>query len=466
MIKLKDLIDCDYNISISGITTDSRKVKSNYLFIAVKGYNVDHFDFIDDAIKNGAVAVVTDRTIVLDVPCIVVSDINQSLISICEKFYNISDEDLSLIGITGTDGKTTSASIIKQILNPCIKTAYIGTNGMEIDKHVINTSNTTPCVEELYKCFYNIKNHDCKSVVMEVSSESLLHGRVDSLKYDIVGYTNITEDHLNVHKTIDNYINCKKHLVDLLNDDGYLIVNGDCKNCKSIMYHNMYTYGFSSDNDCVISNVKICKDLTKFDILFKGNTYNISSPFTGNYNIYNVVLAFLVCYVKGLDISYIIEKISILKPISGRREYLDFGQKFDLVLDYAHTYNGIKNLITSFPGYRRIILVTGAAGGREKEKRKFIGKFVLENCDLVVFTMDDPRFENPTDIINDMLSDTNLTNYKIIIDRKKAIYYALDSANNDDLVLVIGKGRDNYMAIYDKKIKYCDYNVIKEYFNK
>lgn len=464
MKKLKNLIDCNYSTLIDGVTTDSRRVKPNYLFVATRGFNVDHFEFIDDAIENGAVAVVTDRDIKLSVPVIVVDDIDSALISICEKFYSVSISFFSFIGVTGTDGKTTTTSIIKQLLNPSMKTAYIGTNGLEVDGRVNSISNTTPCVEELYKCFSNIKNSDCKSIVMEVSSEALLHKRVDNLKYDVVGFTNITEDHLNVHKTISNYINCKRHLVDLLNYDGYLIINGDCENCKDIKYHNMYTYGFSSDNDCVISNVNYCKEKASFDITFQNEVYNIVSPLSGEYNVYNVVLAFLICLVKGIDSNDLIDRISKLIPINGRREFLNFGQKYDLVLDYAHTFYGIKSLVNSFSGYKRVILVTGAAGGREKEKRKLIGKFLLENVDLVVFTMDDPRFEDPNNIIDDMLADTDLDNYEIIIDRARAISYALDIASEGDLVLIIGKGRDNYMAILDKKVKYCDYDVIKDYF--
>lgn len=464
MKKLKDIIDCDYDTLIFDITTDSRRVKPGFLFVATRGFNIDHFDFIDDAIDNGAVAIITNRIINVSVPVVVVDNINDALVSICQKFYNIYPDDFSFIGITGTDGKTTTSSIIKQLLNPSFKTAYIGTNGLEIGKYCTTTDNTTPCVEDLYGIFCSINERNCKDIVMEVSSEALLHKRVDSISYDIVGFTNITEDHLNVHKSIDNYIKSKEHLVDLLKFDGYLILNGDDINCKDITYRNMYTYGFNSDNDYVISNVNNCKENVSFDILFDGQVYSVVSPLSGKYNIYNVTLAFIICVLKGIDADLLIKRIGNLSPIYGRREFLNFGQKFDIVLDYAHTFNGIKNLVGSFDGYNRIILVTGAAGGREKEKRQMIGKFLLDNVSFVIFTMDDPRYENPRDIIDDMLEDTDSNNYEIIIDRTKAIYHALDLAFDNDLVLVIGKGRDNYMAIMDKKIKYCDYDVIKSYF--
>lgn len=464
MKKLCELIKCNYDVLIKDINTDSRMVKKGSLFVATCGYNVDHYDFINKAVDNGAVAVVADKFIDIDVPLVIVENIDDELVSICKKFYDVSIDDFNFIGITGTDGKTTTSSIVKQILNPSNKTAYIGTNGVEFDGHNFSTNNTTPCIEELYRNFEKIKNNECKTISMEVSSEALLHKRVDSLKFDIVGFTNITEDHLNIHKTVDNYIDCKKHLIDLLKDDGVLIFNGDDINCKELKYNNMYTYGFNNDNDFVILNVNNRKEYASFDISFNGFIYKIKSPLTGNYNVYNVTLAFAICLMYKLDYITIIDRISKLNFVPGRREFLNYGQEFDIVLDYAHTYNGIKNLISSFTQYNHIILVTGAAGGREKEKRKLIGKYILENVDFAIFTMDDPRFENPTDIINDMLFTTNLNNYKIIIDRKNAIKCSFDLAKKGDLVLIIGKGRDNYMAIHDKKIKYSDYETIKKYF--
>jgi len=465
MKKLKEIIDCNYDTLIFGITTDSRRIKPGYLFVATKGFNIDHFDFIDDAIDKGAAAIITDRIINVSIPVVVVDNIDDILVTVCQKFYDVYSNDFSFIGITGTDGKTTTSSVIKQLLNLNFKTAYIGTNGLEIGKYCTTTNNTTPCVEELYRIFYSIKEKNCKDIVMEVSSEALLHKRVDSISYDIVGFTNITEDHLNVHKSIDNYVKSKEHLVDLLKFDGYLILNGDDINCKNITYRNMYTYGFNSDNDYVISNVNDCKDYVSFDISFDGKVYSIVSPLSGKYNIYNVTLAFIICVLKGIDAGLLIDRIKTLSPVYGRREFLNFNQKFDIVLDYAHTFNGIKNLVNSFHGYDKVILVTGAAGGREKEKREIIGKFLLDNVSFVVFTMDDPRYEDPRDIIDDMLKNAETDNYEIIIDRTKAIHYALDIASDNDLVLVIGKGRDNYMAIMDKKIKYCDYDVIKSYFD-
>lgn len=462
-MKICDLLDCSYDINVLGIADDSRDVKNGYLFVATKGYNVDHFDYINDAISNGAVCVVADRKVEIEVPLIIVDDINNLYIDLCSKFYEVSPSEFNMIGITGTDGKTTTSTVIYQLLRNDNKIACIGTNGVLLEEKYYPTSNTTPCVSELYDSLKLIKSANCKDIVMEVSSEALLHKRLSQFKYDIVCFTNITEDHLNVHKTIENYRNCKFNLLNLLKDDGIVVINGDDENCKMIDMDNLYSIGMKSDNDFVISNVKEMSNFVNFTINYDEEKYEIKSPFLGLYNVYNVTMAFAVCLLKGMAVEKIINGISKLEVVSGRREYLNFNQDFDIILDYAHTYNGIENILDSVSHYKKIITVTGAAGGREKEKRSKIGKLVLEKSSIAIFTMDDPRYESVDDIIDQMVGDTEFE-YLRIIDRKKAIAKAFELADKDTVVLVLGKGRDNYMAIEDRKEKYSDYEVIKNYF--
>lgn len=464
MKKLNQLVDCSYDIDILGVSDDSRNIKDGYLFVATKGYFVDHSDFIDGAILNGAVAVVAEKEFSADVPVIVVENVNDEFIEICQKYYDVSPCEFDLIGITGTDGKTTTSTIIQQLLNDISKTALIGTNGIFFDDDYYGTSNTTPCVSELYSGLEKIKEGECKVISMEVSSESLLHNRLKNFKYDIVGYTNITEDHLNIHKTIDNYINCKLSLLNHLKDDGIVVYNGDDKNCKSIKCKNAYSYGIGTDNDYIISDVKEMSNFVNFVVVDKDKKYKISSPLKGLYNVYNVTLAFVICLLKGIDSAYLIEKIKNIETVRGRRENLNFGQDFTIILDYAHTFNGIKNILDSVKDYKRVITVTGAAGGREKEKRAKIGSMVIEKSDVTIFTMDDPRYESVDEIIDQMAGDAS--NYLRICDRKEAIFkaFSIASCDPDAVVLILGKGRDNYMAIEDKRIPYCDYDVIAEYF--
>ncbi len=463
MKKLSELIDCDYDIPINGIADDSRNVRQGYLYVATSGFNVDHFNYIKDAICNGAVFLIVNKRINIDYPHLVVDNINDIYRILCKKFYDVDFSDYSFIGITGTDGKTTTTMIIKQLLNKIYKTAYIGTNGVEVGDVSFNISNTTPCVEELTRILKIAKDNNSKNVVMEVSSESLLHKRVNGISYDLIGFTNITEDHLNVHKTLDNYIRCKKSLLKYLKRDGFVIVNGDDKVCKNIMSKNVVKFGYDLSNDCIINDVENNEKFKIFELTYLGNTYKIRSPFFGKYNVYNVTMAFLICLYYGISPEFLVDNIPKLINVKGRSEKIDFGQDFEIILDYAHTLNGIKNIMENVNKTKRLIVVTGCAGGREKEKRRQIGKYILDNSDVAIFTMDDPRWESVYDIVDDMTLDSNKA-FLRIIDRKSAIYRSFEIADKDSVVLILGKGRDNYMAIGDKRIPYNDYDVISSYF--
>lgn len=461
MKNIRDLLNVNYDIEVSGLTDDSRLVRDNYIFVATKGYNVDHYDYVDDAINNGCSFIISDRDIEKDFPHIIVENINDYYIELCKKFYNVNPFDFKLIGVTGTDGKTTTTSIIKEIIGDI---AYLGTNGLEVFDKKFNTNNTTPCINELYHDLSIVKENNCQSIAMEVSSEALLHDRVKGFLYDIVCFTNITGDHIEIHGSFDNYVKSKMKLLDLVKSDGYVIVNGDDKYLNKIKHSNLVKFGFNSDNDCIIEDVKYLKRFTNISINYRGKSIKIKSPFIGEYNVYNVIMAFLVCHHYGMDDEIIIDRIKDLNFVDGRCEFLDFGQKYDVVLDYAHTINGISSILKTFSNYEDIIVVSGSAGGRDREKRQIIGKIILENSDTAIFTMDDPRYEDVDDIIDQMVGDCK--DYFRIVDREDAIKYALSIARPGSVVLILGKGRDNYMAIKDKKIHYSDYEVISNYFFK
>lgn len=460
MKKLSDLLESSLDIDVYGIVDDSRLVKKGYMFVATNGFNVDHYDFINDAIKNGCSVIISDREYDCDVPVIIVDDINNKYIDLCIKYYDVDLDKIKFIGITGTDGKTTTASIVQKLLYDC---AYIGTNGLIIGNEQYSTSNTTPCISELYNNLCKIQNSNISDVVMEVSSEALLHNRVDNLKYDIACFTNITGDHLNVHGNFDNYLKSKLKLLKLLKKDSIVVVNGDDLHLQNIKCKRMYKVGCSNSNDFVISDVKSVSNRASFSVKYKKSVYKITSPFIGMHNVYNVTFAFVICLLYGIDANILINKISKLSAISGRCEFLDFGQDYDIVLDYAHTINGIKNILDTFSDYEKIITITGCAGGRDSSKRSLVGELVMSKSDVSIFTMDDPRNEDVNKIIDDMVSDS--LNYIRITDRKAAINYGLSIASRGSVVLILGKGRDNYMAIGDEKIPYSDYNVVMEYFS-
>lgn len=465
MKKLNELVKCKYDIPILDIKTDSREVKKGDLFVAIHGFNVDHINYINDAVKNGAKAVVADVKYECNIPVIVVKDVNKELIEICKKMYDYNDKN-TLIGITGTDGKTTTASLIQKVLSKYKKIAYIGTNGVDIG-YKIKTDNTTPTTEKLYKYFNLINKEEINNIVMEVSSEALLHKRVESLKYKYAVFTNIHEDHLNIHKTIDNYIESKMRLINLVIKNGYIIVNNDDINLKKIKDNRILTYGKDKNSDFIIDDIKLEKNNTEFSIKYRNKKFYIVSSLIGIYNIYNLTAAFIVCYLEGMNEKSIIEEIEKISLIEGRGEKLNFTSEYDIVLDYAHTLNGIKNVVETYKNYyKKVFVITGAAGEREKEKRKYIGKYLLDNTYLTIFTMDDPRNENVDDIIDDMLKLTKNNNYVRINDRKKAIKYALDNMKKNSVLLILGKGKDEYMAVGNQKKYYSDYEEVKKYFEK
>lgn len=459
MKKLRDIIGGTSELNILGITDDSRKVQAGYLFVATKGFNVDHFDFIDDAINNGCVFVIADRRVDYNIPSLIVENVNDYFVECCQKFYDIDLNWYNFIGITGTDGKTTTATIVSQLLNDA---AYIGTNGLIVRDRKYLTNNTTPCISELYSDLKVIEESNCRDVVMEVSSEALLHDRVKNFPFKVVGFTNVTGDHLNVHGSFENYVNCKLKLLEFVRDDGDVVVNGDDVNLQKINCKKLSTFGFDATNDYVICHVKYLSNFTEITVKNGTDEWLIKSPFIGKHNVYNVVMAFVIGIISGISQDVLLDKIENMRAVSGRCELLDFGQNFSIVLDYAHTINGIKNILDTFRNQKRIITVTGCAGGREKEKRELIGKLVMDKSDVAIFTMDDPRFENVDDIIDQMVG--NRDDYIRILDRVEAINYALSIAQSDDVVLILGKGRDNYMAIADKKIEYSDYQVVQDFF--
>lgn len=456
-MKISKLIDCNYDIDIKGITDDSRSVKKGYIFVATKGYNVDHYDYIDDAIKNGCVFVISEKEVVQDIPHLIVKDAHMFYIELCQKFYKVYPSDFHFIGVTGTDGKTTTTTIIKEIIG---NAAYLGTNGLSVGNNNYDTHNTTPCINEFYHDLSIIKKNSCNIVSMEVSSEALLHHRVDTISFDMIGFTNITGDHISIHGSFEEYKNCKLSLLNYLKEDGKVFINGDDPILNKIT-NNCIKFGFSKDNDIVIEDVDY---KTKETVIKLSDSTIIHSPLFGKYNVYNVVMGYLMGLSFGVDKCLLLDRIKKLSPIKGRCEFLDFGQKYDIVLDYAHTINGVKSIIDSFKDYPFIIVVTGCAGGRDSDKRSIIGSYIINNSDIAIFTMDDPRYESVDDIIDQMVGDSK--DYFRIIDREDAIKYALTIAPINSVVLILGKGRDNYMAINDKKIHYSDYDVIYNYFNK
>lgn len=457
------------DILINGIKINSKEVTEGDIFVCTMGVTADRHDFIDEAIKNGAKAVVVQKPVSCSVPTILVENTNKELPLLASRFYDKPETKLDIIGITGTNGKTTVATIIQDLIGNDI-CGYLGTNGIICGKFSESIRNTTPDSDRLYGYFKRFVDSGCKILSMETSSEAFYRERLQNIKFKVGIITNITEDHLNIHKTIENYVACKQKLVMQVADDGYSILNTDDKyynETRKVAKGTILTYGKNNADLQIINSASTAKE-TNITVKYNNMNYNFSSPLLGKFNTYNLCAAILALLALGYDIEDIIKRIPNIKAPHGRVEFLNYGQNYEIVLDYAHTPDAFSKLYKLLNEIKkgRIITVTGSAGGREKEKRGPMGKLVLDESDYVIFTMDDPRYEDVKDIISDLVSISDKNNYEIIVDRKEAIYKAFDIANKDDIVLIAGKGIDNYMAIEDKYLPYSDLEVIKEYFDK
>lgn len=468
MKKLSDLYNCKYNTEIKDIKINSKEIEPGDIFVCTMGVTADRHNFIDSAIEKGAAAAVVSKDIEKDIPIIKVEDTNKELPLLARRLYDYNDE-LTLIGITGTDGKTTTASIIRQMLGTdyC---GFIGTTGVFGKTFNDSPPNTSPDSHLLYKYLGTFVKEGLKYLAMETSSEAFYWGRLDSFTFDVGIFTNITRDHLNTHKTMENYIANKKRLFESIKKDGTAILNIDDPHYDNMLSGcncNILTYGKNKSATIIIENYEEHEKDTSVTYRYNNKEYIINSPLTGEYNVYNLAAAILALIGLNYKIEDIIERIANIESPEGRTDILDFGQKYKIVLDYAHTPNALLNILNYLNKIKkgRIITVTGSAGGREKEKRTDMGRVCQELSDLVIYTMDDPRYESVSNIVNDLI-DNSKNNYIAIEDRKEAIAKAFELAEDNDIVLIAGKGRDDFMAVEDKYLEYNDYDVIKEYFEK
>lgn len=467
MKKLSELYPGFPDILINDIKINSQEVVDNDLFVCIKGVSTDRHDYVADAINHGARAIVASKKIDVSVPVIYVDDTNKELANICSKFYDYPDNNLDIIGITGTNGKTTVASIIQDMIgnDTC---AYLGTNGISCSSFNEKIKNTTPDADRLFKYFRRFVDSGCKYLSMESSSEAFLRNRLNNIMFKVGIITNITEDHLNVHKTINNYVSCKQEIIKHIKEDGVLILNTDDNyyfDTKSKATGKVLTFGKTNADLGIIKNKEYI-DKTDITLKYKDSLYNITSPLLGEFNVYNLCAAILALLSLGYEMNNIIKRIANIKVPRGRMEFMKFNQNYHIILDYAHTPDAFVKIYSFLNKVKegRIITVTGSAGGREHEKRSSMGKIVLDNSDYCIFTMDDPRNEDVNSIIDDLVSDTNKNNYERVIDRKEAIKKALDMASDNDIVLIAGKGDDNYMAVGDEYLPYKDKDIVISYF--
>lgn len=429
------------------IKVNSKEVLEGDIFVALgNGHN-----YIEEAIRNGASKIVCERGD-YEVETEVVSNTHDYISKYLYDNYYDEIKDLKLIGITGTNGKTTTCYLIYQALNNSnIKCAYIGTIGFYIDGKIRDLNNTTPDIYEIYNLLLECKKAGCCYVVMEVSSIALSLNRVENLKFDIAVFTNLTVDHLDFHHSMGEYALAKQKLFEMVKDDGIRMVNNDSKYKEYFTIGKYLTYGFS-ESDYTINSYNLSMDGTNFKI--NGNNYHMN--LIGKHNIYNMCVVIMV--LEYLGVSFDIDK---LKHPNGRMDIIHYHDNI-IIVDYAHTPDAVLNIINTVKEieHEHIYTLIGCGGNRDKSKRPVMANIATSNSDYAIFTSDNPRFEEVSDIIADMTNGLDNKNYEIVENRKSAIIKGIQMLTKNDILLVLGKGHEAYQIIKDVKYDFDDKLVI------
>ena len=464
----------DINKDITGIHMDSRKIMSGDLFVAVKGTQVDGHAYIEKASEKGAIAIVCETLpehLESNITYIQVADTEECVGKLATTFYGNPTEKLELIGVTGTNGKTTIATLLYNMFRKFgYKVGLISTVCNYIDEEAIPTEHTTPDPITLNKLLGRMADEGCKYAFMEVSSHSVAQKRIGGLKFAGGIFTNLTRDHLDYHQTVDNYLKAKKTFFDNLPKSAFALTNLDDKN-GMVMVQNtkakICTY--SLRNICDFKG-KVLEDGFE-GMLLDINNIEVNVQFIGRFNASNLLAVYGTACLLGKKPEDVLLALSILQPVSGRFDAIRSPKGYSAIVDYAHTPDALVNVLNTIQevlnGRGNVITVVGAGGNRDKGKRPIMAQEAVKQSDKVIITSDNPRFEEPQDIINDMLaglSKEDMRKVIRIVDRKEAIKTACMLAQVGDAILVAGKGHENYQDIKGVKYHFDDKEIIREIF--
>lgn len=462
-------LDGTDRMEITGITFDSRQVKPGNLFVCISGFAVDGHKFAKSAVEQGALAVVAERDLGdIGVTCIQVPNSRLALAHLAAEFYGHPDQKFCLIGITGTNGKTTTTYLVKSVLEAMgKKVGLIGTNQNMIGTEVIPTHHTTPDPLELMRLFALMAEKGAEYVVMEVSSHSLAQDRVAAASFDVGGFTNITQDHLDFHNTMEEYLAAKGILFRLAAKG---VVNADDAGADYLLSHatcdTMLTYGMKEGCDLKASKVELKENGVKFCLTYQGEDYEVELGIPGQFSVYNAMTALSCLAAAGIDIKEAISCLKVARGVKGRIEMVETQREYSVIIDYAHTPDGLVNVISTIRGFAkgRVLVVFGCGGDRDKTKRPKMGKIVSELADLAIVTSDNPRSEDPNAIIEDILVGVKEGggDYVVVPNRFDAIEYALDHAQKDDIILLAGKGHETYQILQDRTISFDEREIVRK----
>lgn len=463
-------------IDITGLASNSKLVAPGNLFIAKKGLTHDGAQFIPEAVAAGASAILTDlyNPFFSQVVQIIHPNVAEVEALIAKEYYGHSSNRLFLIGITGTNGKTTTSYLVRHLLEKLgERCGLIGTIEWIVGGHVYPSEKTTPDVLQNYKLFHEMASVGCQDCVMEVSSHALDQGRVRSIEFDVAVFTNLTQDHLDYHQSMDHYARAKARLFSSLKKEGekpyskVAIVNCDSPYFQQMIagcQSRLFTYGIDHPADLTASSIRLTSLGMEFEVHYLHQNYFFTSPLIGRFNVYNLLAAMSVGLARGYEMKDILYALSSFERVLGRLERVPNDKGLNIFVDYAHTDDALSNVLTTLKELAkgRLITVFGCGGGRDRTKRPKMGMVVEHLSDLAIITSDNPRHEEPEEIIREILSGfKNPDRALVMIDRKEAIECAVQIADPKDIVLIAGKGHETYQIFSHQTIDFDDRMVAK-----
>lgn len=464
------------DFEVKGVVYDPLRVQKDFIYVAINIYTqLDKIEIPDghakvyEAIKKGARVVVLQED--LEIPegivKIVVPDSRYTLGLLANEFYGHPSKTMKLIGITGTNGKTTTTHIVESIFIQNWKIGLIGTLYYKMNDVIHKSKDTTPEPTDLQEIFRKMADKKFDYCVLEASSHGIDFHRLVGCDFDVAAFTNLSQDHLDYHLTMENYLKTKLRLFHWLNENNYAVVNVDdpvSEHFIKATKAKVITCGINNNADILAKNIKLDIYRTLFTLITPSGEIDINSRLVGTFNIYNTLTAVSIAYSQGVGLETI--KAGLEKPIrvSGRFELVDKGQPFSVVVDYAHTPNGLENVLSLARNLnpKRVVSVFGCGGDRDKEKRPIMGKIVSQFSDSFIITSDNPRNEDPQSIADDIVKGVSHNNYNVILDREEAIEIAISYAESGDIIMLLGKGHETTQTLKDRIIEFNDYLVAEK----
>lgn len=473
------------DIQVKGLQYDSRTIQPEDAFIALTGTNTDGHNYIEHAIAAGAVAVIAEyapESVATHTPVLVVKDTRAVISLLAEVMHDFPDKKLKVVGVTGTNGKTTTTNLIRYLWR-CrqIKCGLIGTICNYCDDRRLPAAATTPEPLRLAELLDMMVEEECTHLVMEVSSHALKQKRVDAMHFDGAVFTNLTQDHLDYHKTVEDYLDAKLELFRMLDRDGaegrFAVVNLDdpyAGEFAAASHAQLWTYAVDKPADLRATAFKLTPGGTEVELLYKGETYTGKLPLSGKFNVYNSLAALCVMLAQGFNLADLLEDLANVPQVPGRFEKVDCGQDFTVVVDYAHTPDGLENVLNTARELLhgtdgKLICVFGCGGDRDRGKRPIMGKLAVTLADKAVVTSDNPRTEDPLAIIDEIKAGIEeagaacAAKYEVEPDRRAAIGRAVAMAQPGDVVMIAGKGHEDYQLVNGRVLDFDDRAVAREF---